>query len=183
MSSLSKECPHFHGVKLKWLKICSYKDSCTRAHTHTHAHTHTVMYLLVCLHLASHYPEGIVGGVVIDLDSAEGLGSSACRQPLLTAIVIDHHSGPSLANTRLTGRQRVRQQKETAWAVLSFESMKITRKLLKTKFPLQHKLVNWGTSQTSITFNTKNHSYFLCLCSFNYKTHTRKFLLKACTSV
>lgn len=63
----------------------------------------TVYYhLLVCLHLASHYPEGIVGGVVIDLDSAEGLGSSACRKPLLVTVVIDHHSGPSLANTRLT---------------------------------------------------------------------------------
>lgn len=66
------------------------------------------MYLLVRLHLASHYPEGIVGGVVIDLDSAESLGSSARRQPLLIAIVIDHHSGPSLANTRLTGRQKNR---------------------------------------------------------------------------
>lgn len=64
------------------------------------------MYLLISLHLASYYPEGIVGGVVIDLDSAEGLGSIARRQPLLVAIVIDHHSGPSLANTRLTGRQK-----------------------------------------------------------------------------
>lgn len=68
------------------------------------------MYLLVRLHLPSHYPEGIGGRVVIDLDSAEGLGSSARRQPLLIAIVIDHHSGPSLANTRLTARQRARQK-------------------------------------------------------------------------
>lgn len=60
-------------------------------------------YLLVCLHLASHYPEGIVGGVVIDLDSAEGLGSSTSREPLLSAVIVDHHSGPSLANTGLTG--------------------------------------------------------------------------------
>lgn len=59
-------------------------------------------HLLVRLHLASHYPEGIGGRVVIDLDSAEGLRPSARRQPLLIAIVIDHHSGPSLANTRLT---------------------------------------------------------------------------------
>lgn len=42
---------------------------------------------------------------MIDLDSAEGLGPSTRRQPLLIAIVIDHHSGPSLANTRLTGRE------------------------------------------------------------------------------
>ncbi len=43
MSSLSKKCPHFHGVKLKWLKIGSHKDSCTRAHTHTHTHTHILI--------------------------------------------------------------------------------------------------------------------------------------------
>lgn len=57
------------------------------------------MYLLICLHLATHYPKGIVAWVVIDLHSAEGLGSGARRKPLLIAIVIDHHSGPSLANT------------------------------------------------------------------------------------
>lgn len=71
------------------------------------------IYLLVCLHLASHYPEGIVGGVVIDLDSAEGLGSSARRQPLLIAIIVDHHSGPSLANTGLTARETARQKENT----------------------------------------------------------------------
>ncbi len=41
MSSLSRKCPHFHGLKLKWLKIGSQEDSCTRALTHTHTHTHT----------------------------------------------------------------------------------------------------------------------------------------------
>lgn len=40
---------------------------------------------------------------MIDLDSAEDLGSNTSREPLLIAIVVDHHSGPSLANTRLTG--------------------------------------------------------------------------------
>lgn len=55
--------------------------------------------LLICLHLASHYPKGIVAWVVIDLHPAEGLGSGARRKPLLIAIVIDHHSGASLANT------------------------------------------------------------------------------------
>ncbi len=35
MSSLSKKCPHFHGVKLTRLKTGSHKDSCTRVHTHT----------------------------------------------------------------------------------------------------------------------------------------------------
>lgn len=67
--------------------------------------TNAQLYLLVCLHLASHYPEGVVRGVVVDLDPAEGLRSGAGRHPLLAAIVIDHHSGPSLANTRLTARQ------------------------------------------------------------------------------
>lgn len=71
---------------------------------HTQIFRRAGVYLLVRLHLASHYPEGIVGGVVIDLDPAEGLRSSAGRQPLLAAIVIDHHSGPSLANTRLTAK-------------------------------------------------------------------------------
>lgn len=89
------------------------------------------MYLLVRLHLASHYPEGVVGGVMIDLDSAEGLGSSARRQPLLIAIVIDHHSGPSLANTRLTVRQEVKTERHKS--VGSFGSMKATTELLKTK--------------------------------------------------
>lgn len=96
------------------------------------SHTHTVKqacqthgYLLVRLHLASHYPEGIVGGVVIDLDSAEGLGSSTCRQPLLIAIIIDHHSGPSLANTGLTGKQTARQE-ETMF--LSFNKSIVEKK-------------------------------------------------------
>ncbi len=38
------ECPHFHGVKLKWLKIGSHKDSCTTAHIHTHANTNTHIF-------------------------------------------------------------------------------------------------------------------------------------------
>lgn len=63
-------------------------------------------YLLVRLHLAPHHPEGIGGRVVVDLDSAEGLLAGARRQPLLVAIVVDHHSGPSLANTRLAGGQK-----------------------------------------------------------------------------
>lgn len=66
--------------------------------------THTKLYLLVRLHLASHYPEGIVGGVVVDLDPTEGLRSGAGWHPLLAAIVVDHHRGPSLANTRLAAR-------------------------------------------------------------------------------
>lgn len=86
-----------------------------KPHTHKKFNRHKVRPklltdLLIRLHLASHYPEGIGGGVVIDLDSAECLGSSAGRQPLLIAIVIDHHSGPSLANTRLTGRRRDRNK-------------------------------------------------------------------------
>ncbi len=44
MSSLSKKCPHFHGVKLKWLKIGSHKDSCIRAHTHTY----TAIWKIYC---------------------------------------------------------------------------------------------------------------------------------------
>lgn len=69
-------------------------------------------YLLVRLHLAAHYPEGVVGGVVVDLDSAEGLGSSTGRQPLLIAIIVDHHSGPSLADTGLTTTAKTPNQCE-----------------------------------------------------------------------
>lgn len=39
---------------------------------------------------------------MVDLDPAEGLWARACRDPLFTAIVIDHHSGPGLTDTRLT---------------------------------------------------------------------------------
>lgn len=56
---------------------------------------------------------------MIDLDSAEGLGSSARRQPLFIAIVIDHHSGPSLANTGLTERETARQRKYSTLVLLS----------------------------------------------------------------
>lgn len=67
-------------------------------------------YLLVRLHLAPHYPEGVVGGVVVDLDSTEGLGSCTGRQPLLAAVVVDHHGGPSLANTGLTATAQTQKQ-------------------------------------------------------------------------
>lgn len=74
------------------------------------------LHLLVCLHLASYYSEGIVGGVVIDLDSAEALRSSTCWQPLLIAIIVDHHSGPSLADTRLTTtKSKIQFMGEFVW--------------------------------------------------------------------
>ncbi|KAK6296025.1 hypothetical protein J4Q44_G00337380, partial [Coregonus suidteri] len=62
-------------------------------------HTH---YLLICLHLASHHSECVSGGVVVDLDPAEGLRPRSCWEPHLIRIIIDHHRGPSLADTGFT---------------------------------------------------------------------------------
>ncbi len=42
-----QKCPHFHGVKLKWLKIGSHRDSCTRAHTHTHTHAYFFKFSVI----------------------------------------------------------------------------------------------------------------------------------------
>ena len=75
----------------------------------TQPHTHSGRAnLLVRLHFASHHSEGVVDGVVVDLDPAEGLGPRPRREPLLVAVVVDHHRGPSLADTRLTGGGRDR---------------------------------------------------------------------------
>lgn len=66
-------------------------------------HNRTVNHhLLICLHLASHHSEGVSGGVVVDLDPAESLRPCSCREPHLIPIIIDHHRGPSLADTGLT---------------------------------------------------------------------------------
>lgn len=62
-------------------------------------------HLLVGLHLPADHPEGIGCGVVVDLDTAEGLGACACRQPPLVAVIIKHHSGPAGADNRLAARK------------------------------------------------------------------------------
>lgn len=61
-------------------------------------------HLLVGLHFPAHHAEGIGCGVVVDLDSAEGLGAGASRQPTLVAVIVKHHSGPAGADNRLTAR-------------------------------------------------------------------------------
>lgn len=58
-------------------------------------------HLLVRLHLAADHPEGVGGGVVIDLDAAEGLRARAGGQPALVAVIIEHHRGPAGAHNRL----------------------------------------------------------------------------------
>lgn len=58
-------------------------------------------HLLVWLHLPANDAEGIGRGVVVDLDSAEGLGARASRQPSLVAVIVNHHSGPAGADDRL----------------------------------------------------------------------------------
>lgn len=108
----------YNPPDIAW-NTCSYKNSPSLPFTLRLPEVHKrearggqrwLWYLLVRLQLASHYPEGVVGGVVIDLDSAEGLGASTSRQPLLIAIIVDHHGGPSLANTRLTGRAKTQME-------------------------------------------------------------------------
>ena len=56
---------------------------------------------LVVLDLAAHHPEGVVPGVVVDVDAAEASGA-ARRDPLLVGVVVDHDGRPRLADTLLT---------------------------------------------------------------------------------
>lgn len=63
-------------------------------------------HLLVRLHLAADHPEGVGGGVVIDLDAAEGLRARAGGQPALVAVIIEHHRGPAGAHNRLAAERR-----------------------------------------------------------------------------
>lgn len=58
-------------------------------------------YLLVRLHLAAHHPEAVTGRAVVDLHTTDGLRASSRRHPLLTGVIVDHHSGPGLANAGL----------------------------------------------------------------------------------
>lgn len=57
-------------------------------------------HLLVRLHLAANDSEGVGGGVVVDLDSAEGLGTGASREPTLIAVIIHHHGSPAGTDDR-----------------------------------------------------------------------------------
>lgn len=59
------------------------------------------LHLLVRLHFPADHPEGVGGWVVEDLDSAEGLGAGARRQPSLVAVIVEHHSGAAGADDRL----------------------------------------------------------------------------------
>lgn len=58
---------------------------------------------LMILDLASHYAEGIVARVVVDVDSAEA-GGATSWDPLLIGIVVHHDSGSRLADTLFTVR-------------------------------------------------------------------------------
>lgn len=62
------------------------------------------LHLLVWLHLAANNSEGVSSGVVVDLDTAEGLGTGASREPSLVAVIIKHHSGPAGTDDRLAAR-------------------------------------------------------------------------------
>lgn len=57
------------------------------------------------LDLAAHYAEGVVAGMVIDVDSAEAR-RTARWDPLLIGIVVHHDGGSRLADALFTaGRQ------------------------------------------------------------------------------
>lgn len=64
------------------------------------------LHLLVWLHLAANNSEGVGSGVVVDLHAAEGLGTSASREPSLVAVIIKHHSSPAGTDNRLTAGGR-----------------------------------------------------------------------------
>lgn len=58
--------------------------------------------LLVLLDFAADHTEGVVAGVVVDVDAAEDLRPGARRNPFLVGVIVDHHRGSSLADARLT---------------------------------------------------------------------------------
>lgn len=70
-------------------------------------------HLLVWLHFPADHPEGFGCGIVIDLDSAEGLGACASRQPPLVAVIVKHHSGPAGADNCLAARKET--EREGSW--------------------------------------------------------------------
>ena len=61
-------------------------------------------YLLV-LQLDAHHPEGVVRGVVVDVDAAEALLARLDGNPFLTGVVVHHDGGPGLADALLTRRR------------------------------------------------------------------------------
>lgn len=61
---------------------------------------------LMILDLTSHYAEGVVARMVVDVDSAEARGTTSW-DPLLIGIIVHHDSGSCLADTLFTaGTQR-----------------------------------------------------------------------------
>lgn len=67
-------------------------------------------HLLVRVHFSAHDPEGVVGGVMVDLDAAEGLGTRAGRKPSLVAVIIKHHSGPAGTDDHLAAGREIREK-------------------------------------------------------------------------
>lgn len=57
---------------------------------------------LLVLQFDSHYTEGVVGGVVVDVDAAEALLAWLDGHPLLAGVIVDHHRCPGLANALFT---------------------------------------------------------------------------------
>lgn len=68
---------------------------------------------LMVLDLASHHAEGIVAGVVVDVDSAEARGAAGW-DPLLIGIVVHHDSGSRLADTLFTAKGHTERKRKTA---------------------------------------------------------------------
>ena len=56
---------------------------------------------LMILDFASHYAEGVVARVVVDMDSTEARGASRW-DPFLVGIIVHHDSGSRLADTLFT---------------------------------------------------------------------------------
>lgn len=58
---------------------------------------------LVVLNFTTHHPEGVVAGMVIDVDSAETCGTTS-RDPFLVGVIIHHDSSPCLTYALLTAK-------------------------------------------------------------------------------
>lgn len=58
---------------------------------------------LVVLDLAAHHPEGVVAGVMVDVNPAEARGAAGW-DPLLVGVVVHHDGGSGLADALFTGK-------------------------------------------------------------------------------
>lgn len=91
---------------------------------------------LMILDLASHYTEGVVACVVVDVDSAEA-GGTTSRDPLLIGIVVHHDSGSRLADTLFTVQTKDRETENIMRYIYIF----LNDLMIKHSFPKEHRVL------------------------------------------